>query len=211
MGNVYLNCLAQGDPGGVCALATAYYCPLLTLSYVRPVDCDRDVNIGRNTTGSETYINPDFLNNRSPSGKIYVFAHELGHTLRLAHHQTHVCVMNTNLEVTYPQSLFNCDLGIANPLLSPPSDPCNRAPEVLGIRCIFAWWRELGTLYDCFDADRGGTVGTSDISLAVAAFGGLAGENTYHPDTDVNFSGNTATDDISRIVDQFGLVCPPLL
>jgi hypothetical protein len=214
MGNIYWDCESQPPPVSAgpppCFVAKAFTC-----YNIPPSDnlvCDTFTNTARNITGSETFIRYAGLTTESSAVKVHVFAHELGHTLRLHHHEedSPVCLMNDDLlPVTAPNTLLECDLGFADPFSSPELDPCDRDVDKWGIRCIYDWWREQGPAQDCHDPDRSGRVLASDIAIVVAAYAGTAGEPSYHPDTDYDHKGITLTSDITATVNQYGQWCGP--
>jgi hypothetical protein len=206
VGNSVYSCIDDGDPSGACSVAVAYVCPLIPPYGDRAPNCDRFVDVARNVMGNETYFNPNFMEDDSHFEKVSTFAHELGHTLRLSHHSGGVCLMNAGFpRPSTPNSLAECDLGISDPFND--IDPCDRDTDKWGIRCIFAWWREQSPTLDCYDVDRNGIVLIPDITQAQLAYGGTAGEKTYHPDADTNRDGFGRIQDVTDVVNQYGDNC----
>lgn len=136
--DIFLRCPNQGDPSGACGIAIAYTCPLIPPNDQRPLQCDRFVDTARNVTGNETYVNPTNLDPEPYTTKVHVFAHELGHALRLAHHSSGVCLMNTQVTpVTGPSTLLECDLGFADPFSANELHPCDRDVDKWGINSVY--------------------------------------------------------------------------
>lgn len=214
VGNSYLNCLTQGDPAQVCSISFAYVCVLIGAAELPPPQCDRfenDPGVARNATGSDTYINPNKLDTKTSIIKAHIFAHELGHTLRLRHHDSSgACLMSEGQPpITAPRDDLECEIGFADPFSTPELPPCAWPIENWGIRCIYQWWREQAPALDCYDVNRDGQVSlTGDILAAINAWQGTAGEPTYLPDADVNRDGHISlTPDIVGISNQWLHLC----
>lgn len=203
--NEYYNCNVDDNPEPeICAGNRAYVCRM------EPVFGQQCFNLPANTLSATTYINQTNLIGASPVFKKYVFGHELGHVLGLAHHDDAICIMNNLLfPVTAPQQSFACDLGTADPFSTPETEPCDSPLDNRGIRCVFQWWREQHSPFtsDCFDVNRDGVVDLlEDILGTITGYhpGFHAGENTYNPDVDHNGDGQTdLLNDILGVVQQY--------